>query len=44
MPLMTDDLPYYSPPHLSSVADRFTESWDFERALAEAKKKIANDE
>lgn len=34
---MTSDLPRYPPPELSSVKERFTESWDFKRALAEAR-------
>jgi hypothetical protein len=41
---MTSGPDWYPPPESSSVRGRFTESWDFERALAEAKKKIANDD
>jgi len=39
---MADDKnnrPVYPPPDKSSVAERFTESWDFERALQELKAK-----
>jgi hypothetical protein len=36
---MTSGPDWYPPPESSSVRGRFTESWDFERALAEAKKK-----
>jgi hypothetical protein len=41
---MPSDPDWYPPPELSSVRKRFTESWDFMRALAEVKKKIANDD
>jgi hypothetical protein len=36
---MPSDPDWYPPPELSSVRERFTESWDFMRALAEVKKK-----